>query len=64
MLVLSRKENETIVIRHGDAVIRVHVVKVKPGNIVRIGIDAPESAAVNREEIDILKWSEGAFDVQ
>ena len=46
MLVLSRKLNETIVI-NGD--IRVTVVSIH-GNQVRLGIEAPESVRIFREE--------------
>lgn len=53
MLVLSRKDNETIVI--GDPRdlanrIRVTVVEIR-GDKVRIGIDAPKSVAVHRAEV-------------
>ena len=47
MLVLSRKLNETIVI-NGD--IRVTVVAIR-ANQVRLGIEAPESVAILREEL-------------
>lgn len=49
MLILTRRVGETIVI--GDkADLRVTVLGVK-GNQVRIGITAPESVPVHREEI-------------
>jgi len=47
MLVLSRKNNEAIVI--GDA-IRVTVVEIR-GYKVRLGIDAPKSVPVHRQEV-------------
>jgi carbon storage regulator len=47
MLVLSRKLNETIVI---DGDIRITVVGIR-GNQVRIGIEAPDSVAIFREEL-------------
>lgn len=51
MLILTRRTDETIVI--GDDV-RITVVGVR-GNQVRIGIDAPASVSVHREEIyDLL----------
>ncbi len=47
MLVLTRRIGETVVI---DGNIKVTIVSVK-GDRVRIGIDAPESVRVDREEI-------------
>ncbi len=47
MLVLSRKQNETIVIA-GD--ITVTVVEIV-GNKVKLGIVAPKDVSVNRQEI-------------
>ena len=47
MLVLSRHKEQTIVI--GDDV-RITVVEVK-GDKVRLGIDAPRSVSVHREEV-------------
>jgi carbon storage regulator len=47
MLVLSRKKNESIVIRE-DVVITVVDVR---GDKVRIGIEAPKEVAVHRREV-------------
>jgi carbon storage regulator len=47
MLVLTRRAGETIVIEGG---IRVTVVSVQ-GDRVRLGITAPDSVRVDREEI-------------
>jgi carbon storage regulator len=47
MLVLSRKQSQSIVI-NGN--IRITVVSIR-GNQVRIGIEAPDSVAVFREEL-------------
>ena len=47
MLVLSRKQNQTIVI--GDDV-RITVLKVV-GNTVKLGIEAPAEIPVMREEL-------------
>lgn len=47
MLVLSRKENESIII---DDRIEVLVVKVQ-GDKVRIGISAPADVAIHRAEV-------------
>lgn len=50
MLVLTRKKNECIVIRGKDGDIRVVVVDAEKGK-VRLGIEAPMSCAVVREEL-------------
>jgi carbon storage regulator len=56
MLVLSRKQNEVIVI--GDDVFIV-VVEIRRDK-VRLGIDAPKSVTVHRREVyDAIKRSEG-----
>ena len=47
MLVLSRNKEQTIVV--GDDV-RITIVDVK-GDKVRLGIEAPRSVAVHREEV-------------
>ena len=47
MLVLSRKQHQSLVIGEN---IKITVLELK-GNQVRIGIDAPESIVVHREEI-------------
>ncbi|MDO9380439.1 MAG: carbon storage regulator CsrA [Nocardioidaceae bacterium] len=47
MLVLSRRVGESIVI--GDDVV-VTVLDVR-GDVVRVGVDAPRSVAVHRQEV-------------
>jgi carbon storage regulator len=47
MLVLSRKKNESIVIGDG---IEITVVEVR-GSVVRLGIKAPASVPVHRDEV-------------
>jgi len=47
VLVLSRKENEGIVIGDG---ITVRVMAIEDGR-VRLGIDAPSEVSINREEV-------------
>ncbi len=47
MLILTRRVGETIMINED---IRVTVLGVK-GNQVRVGIDAPKTVAVHREEV-------------
>ena len=49
MLVLSRRENETILIP--ELGITLEVVRIK-GNTVRIGIDAPRSIRIVRGELE------------
>ncbi len=56
MLILTRRSGETVHI--GDDVM-VTVLAIK-GNQVRIGIKAPRSVAVDREEIFERKRTEGA----
>jgi len=47
MLVLSRHEDESIVI---DGRIRVTIVEIR-GNQIRLGIEAPQEVAVWREKL-------------
>lgn len=47
MLVLSRRQEEALVIR-GDIIVRVLEVK---GSTVRLGIDAPSDVHIQRREI-------------
>jgi len=50
MLVLSRKENERLII--GDKIV-VTIVRVS-GGTVRVGIEAPAEVPVRREELPSL----------
>ena len=54
MLVLTRKQGQTIVI---DDQVTITVVKVK-GNCVRLGIDAPEKVSIRRGELEPLPTEE------
>ena len=58
MLVLSRKSNESIII---GGEITVTVLEIR-GDQVRIGIDAPRSVTVHREEIhaELARANRGA----
>lgn len=47
MLVLSRKEQESIIIGHN---IRIVVTEIR-GEKVRLGIDAPKDVRIDREEV-------------
>ncbi len=51
MLVLSRKVEQAIWL---DEQIKVIILDIK-GNVVRLGIDAPKSVSVDREEVMIDK---------
>ena len=50
MLILTRRVGETIIIGDDDQMVKITVLGVK-GNQVRIGVNAPKSVAVHREEI-------------
>ena len=50
MLVLSRKRNEQLVIRMGEQTVVVRVLALTRDR-VRIGISAPLSVTVHREEV-------------
>ena len=54
MLVLARKQQQTIVV---DDQITITVLKVK-GNTVRLGIKAPEEVSIRRSELAPLLVSE------
>ncbi|MFA5633358.1 MAG: carbon storage regulator [Porticoccaceae bacterium] len=49
MLILTRREGETIVVDHD---IRITVTRIKGGQ-VKLGIDAPEDVDIVREELII-----------
>lgn len=48
MLILNRKEDETILIQGG---IKVHVRSIR-GSRVRIGVEAPADVRILREELE------------
>jgi carbon storage regulator len=50
MLVLTRKQYETITFLVGDEEVTIAVVQVK-GKQVRIGINAPQKIAIYRTEV-------------
>jgi carbon storage regulator CsrA len=50
MLVLSRKEGEGFLIGEGED--QVHVVILQAGKSVRVGIDAPKSVHILRDELE------------
>lgn len=59
MLVLSRKQGESIII--GNDIV-VTVLEVRPDHI-RLGIDAPRSVTVHREEVYLEVMRENAAAV-
>lgn len=65
MLVLSRKTGESLVLETGRDTITIAVVEIR-GNKVRIGVDAPASTIVIREELSrrlrLMHPEEGAAD--
>lgn len=58
MLVLSRRVNEQIQLNDN---VSITVLKVK-GNIVRIGIEAPDNVTIHRREIWLAINGEGDDD--
>lgn len=53
MLVLSRKQDESIVIkRDGQSDIRITIVRIDNRNKVRVGIAADKDVTVLRSELD------------
>lgn len=61
MLVVSRCENESIILKVGEEEIKVMVVAIK-GSRVRIGIEAPSTIPVWREELDPRKRKDNEKD--
>lgn len=59
MLVLSRKKNESIVIRDDITIV---VVEIR-GDKVRLGVEAPSEVPVHRREVfDAIRRNEAAAD--
>lgn len=58
MLVLGRKELESLELRVGGETITVHVVRVD-GKRVRLGIDAPQFVRVVRGELKDKEQNDG-----
>lgn len=56
MLILSRMENESLVIGRGSRAVRVMVTEIR-GDKVRLGVEAPKDVPVNRNEVyeDIVR---------
>jgi carbon storage regulator CsrA len=50
MLVLSRKEEEVVVVKHGEDVLKVKVKKCR-NDKVGLGFDGPKNFVIVREEL-------------
>lgn len=50
MLILSRQISESVIVGTGKDAIKIMVVKIEGGK-VRLGIEAPKSVPVHREEV-------------
>lgn len=59
MLVLTRKEDEEVVI--ADDIV-VHVVEIK-GNVVRLGFEAPSDVPIHRREVHDEITAENGCDI-
>lgn len=55
MLVLTRRQGETLIIGEGENLVRVTVVSAGVTGQVRLAIDAPSHISVDREEIRARK---------
>jgi carbon storage regulator CsrA len=54
MLVLSRKKDEKIILKHPDMPdIKITIVKIDNRNKVRIGIEADKEVTVIRSELEV-----------
>ena len=54
MLVLSRKKDERIILKHPDMPdIKITIVKIDNRNKVRIGIEADKEVTVIRSELEV-----------
>ncbi|WOC31284.1 MULTISPECIES: carbon storage regulator [Caproicibacterium] len=50
MLILSRRQNESLLIESSDGVIELVVTEITPGQ-VRLGIQAPQTCKILRKEL-------------
>lgn len=62
MLVLLRDEGESIIMVADNKVIKITALK-QHGKSARIGIEAPKSVSIDREEIFIKKIEDGTICV-
>lgn len=60
MLILERKPGESVIITtEKGEVIKVHISKKSRGSSVVVGVDAPRSITIDREEVHLRKLAEG-----
>ena len=52
MLVLTRHPNEKIILIDGDSRIEIMIVEIRSDSRVRLGITAPNSVNIYREEVE------------
>lgn len=53
MLVLTRREQESVIIKVGDVLVRMTVIDIK-GERCRLGFVAPQEVVINRQEVHAL----------
>ncbi len=51
MLVISRREGESITIQTPEGPVTVTIIGIRSNNGIRIGVEAPEEVSIYREEI-------------
>jgi carbon storage regulator len=49
MLVIKRREGESVIVRIGDKEVKIVVIEI--GNQVKLGFQAPPEIAIHREEV-------------
>ena len=62
MLVLSRCQDESVLIKTKDTTIKVMVCRVQDHGKVRLGFDAPRDVRVDREEVHYAKGNHDSSD--
>lgn len=55
MLVITRKQGESIIISTPDGDVRVTIKAIKSGGQVQLSIDAPDAVEILREELVFVK---------
>jgi carbon storage regulator len=61
MLILARKPGERLILTTSTGeVIKISVRRKSHGEQIQLGIDAPRSVTVDREEVHLRKLAEGS----